>query len=110
MKYTIVTLQEIETVLKAEKGWRKTESRKETVFVFPLTTRPHIIIKVYSSISTNQTNCRDKGTDAIRVCAVDTQKNIGWVKARKVLRVEGWKNNLKNAVIDVFTKAQKRIN
>jgi hypothetical protein len=110
MKYTPVTLPEFEEVLKAEKGWQKIESTKETIFVFPLTSRPHIVIKVYYSIGMNHKTCREKGADAIRVCAVNTEKNIGWIKTRKVLRVEGWRNNLQNAVMDIYTKAKKRIN
>jgi len=109
MKYTPVTLPEFELVLKAEKGWQKIESTKETIFVFPLSSRPHIIIKVYSSIGMNHKTCREKGADAIRVCAVNTQTNKGWISTRRVFRVEGWRNNLKNAVMDIYTQAQKRI-
>jgi|DEB0MinimDraft_6_1074348.scaffolds.fasta_scaffold99636_2 hypothetical protein len=105
MKYTTITETQMNELLKSDKGWKQTTTAKtkELVYEFPLK-QDGIVIKVYSSIARGQS--RKKGTDAIRVCAVKGDK--GWVKAPRVLRVEGWRDNLKTRVLDVITQAKAR--
>ena len=110
MRFTSIQLDDFKSVLKAEKGWTTIEepNTKEHVFEFPLSSRPHIVVRVCSSIRKNDDNCRSKGADAIRVFAINKIQNRGWISTTRVLRVEGWKNNLTNAVTKTFSAAQAR--
>lgn len=110
MKYNPITLDEIKGLLKAEKGWKINDKLpgKEHIFEFPLTTRPYIVIRVYSTIRKVDDDCRHKGKDAIRVFAFNEKTGRGWIRTRKVLRVEGWRSNLTKAVTRVFNEARER--
>ena len=108
-RYTPISLPEVQELLKAEKGWTMTNSGNEIVFQFPLSTAPHIVVKVYSTLRNSDTVCRKCGADAIRVFSINTQLKCGWVSTRRVLRVEGWKTNLTNAVMDIFKQSQGRL-
>ena len=110
-RFTPITLAEVQDVLKADKGWKINEalSGNEYTFDFALTTAPHIVVRVYSTLRKTNEACRGCGADAIRVFAVNTMTNKGWISTRKVLRVEGWRNNLKNAVMDIFSQAKDRL-
>jgi hypothetical protein len=107
--YAVVTLNEMKEELKSEKGWRlKTEpNSREFIFEFPLSTTPHIIVRVCSSIVENELS-RKCGKDAIRVFAYDIKNGKGWIKTRRVNRIGTWRKNLKAAVMDVFCQAKAR--
>ena len=109
-RYTAISLPEIKEVLREEKGWRINNLAKgnEFVFEFPLSTRPHIIIRVCSSIKRNNEDCRECGEDAIRVYAFNSIQNKGWIATKRVYRVEGWRNNLTNTVTAIFKQATER--
>lgn len=108
-RYTPISLPEVQDLLKAEKGWKIESTGNEIVFQFPMSTAPHIVVKVYSTLRRNDQLCRGNGQDAIRVCAVDTVHKCGWISSRRVLRVAGWKQNLTNAVMDIFKQSQGRL-
>jgi len=106
-----VNFETMTELLSPEKGWIETDHHcGEHVFQFHLSTRPHIIIKVYSSISKQSNKRRPKGKDAIRVVAVDLKRDKGLVKSLKVLRIPTWRKNLKEAIITVFSDISKRKN
>lgn len=105
-----VTIEEMRDFLKKEKGWTESQNgQKEAVFCYQLKDNPHILIKVFSGIAVVSGQSRKCGSDAIRVCAVNTNTNAGWVKSNRVHRVEGWKNNLKERVLKVIKMAKGRL-
>ena len=109
-KYVNISLEEFSDFLKIEKGWHQFVQGNEIVFNFILPSSPEITIKVFSGVRKDTQWGRKCGQDAIRVCAVHTIKNIGWIKSARVYRVEGWKDNLKSRVLEVISKAKERLN
>ena len=110
-QYCEITLEEMRDHLQVEKGWYLMDElgTREYVFIFPLKSKPGIVIKVFSSIRKGKDVGRDCGQDAIRVCAVDILNDRGWIKARRVYRVQNWRENLRVAVLDVLDRAKRRI-
>lgn len=109
MTYTEITLNEMKQLLN---GWTEvlgSTSTHEYVYEKMINENPKIVIKVYTSISKNNDNSRDKGQDAIRVCAVELTHRIGWIKTIRVLRVAGWRNNLNKAISSVIFESNKRL-
>jgi hypothetical protein len=108
--YTRVHLQAMCELLRPDKGWVEVEEHaKEYVFDFPLTSRPGVVIRVYTSIDKRTAEARRCGGDAIRVCAVNTRTNRGLVKSRRVHRTQGWRDNLKSRVLDAIKLAKERV-
>lgn len=107
--YTNVTLDEMKAVLRSDKGWNLViePNSKEYLFDFPLTSSPHIVIKVYSGI-TSDGNSRNCGKDAIRVFAVDIKNNRGYIRTKRVYRIGTWEKNLRKTVTNCFKAAQAR--
>ena len=111
MSYVVVTKEDMEKKLQAAKGWKETFSGNEFVYDFHLS-RP-IVVKVASSIRRDTDKGRNKGTDAIRIFAVekdtpnkDDYKVIrGLVKAKRVYRTTNWRDNLEKAVLTVMKQA-----
>lgn len=83
------------------------QGRSEIVFEMPLS--DGIIVRVWTSIHTRSELNAGKGDDAIRVCAVDTRNNRGYISASRVLRVEGWRKNLAARIEYVKGEALKRL-
>lgn len=109
-KFTHITLSEFfPGFLNPDKGWQPVEVERslEHVFDFPVSKYPGVVIRVYSSIRKATAVGRRKGSDAIRVCAVDTASKKGLVKATRVHRVEGWRENLKARVMYVIQETYK---
>jgi hypothetical protein len=106
--YKNVTIEEMRGLLRAEKGWKEAiqENTKEQVFSFNLTRYPFIQLRVYSGIVDGQS--RKVGQDAIRVCAINLKTDKGFIKAKRVHRVEGWRDNLQKRVIQVITDSHQR--
>lgn len=107
--YYPISADEMRNHLKIEKGWYERVEGKEIVFVLKLERNPHIEIKVFSGILAGNEQSRNCGKDAIRVCAVNTKEKIGWIKSARVYRVMGWKENLKERVVQVISDAKKRL-
>jgi len=108
MHYTLVTLEEMKSFLGPKFTHNSPIDTKEYVFEYHLAAHPQIVVKVYSSIHLNTAVARKKGADAIRICAVHTGRNIGWIRSTRVLRVEGWKHNLAKAIHKVIDQANAR--
>ena len=105
MRYTNITIDEMRQHLRKEKGWYETDptpSTKEFIFQYDIPFWQGAVVKVFSSISMRTNGARQCGTDVIRVCAVDLNKNVGLHKSIRVLRVEGWRDNLRRSVIAVL--------
>tara|TARA_Y100000310_G_scaffold134821_2_gene133732 strand:- start:408 stop:755 length:348 start_codon:yes stop_codon:yes gene_type:complete len=101
-KYVEITLEEIKEILRPEKGWVPVDGFREHVFQWPLPRWPWIVIKVYTSIRKDSATGRSKGSDAIRVCCVDTKRDVGVIgknRLKRVHRVEGWRDNLKDRLL-----------
>jgi hypothetical protein len=107
--YQTVTLEDIKSVLQADKGWKIVEDpkSKEFIFEFPLSASPWIVVRVASSIVSSGVS-RGCGKDAIRVFAVDLKNNRGYIKTKRVYRIGTWAKNLHNAVLDCFYNAKCR--
>jgi len=107
--YQTVTLDDLRSVLREDKGWKMlTEARsREYFFAFPLSASPHIEVRVASSI-TEDGFSRGCGKDAIRVFAVDTKANKGYISTKRVYRIGTWEKNLRLAVTNCFEKAKAR--
>lgn len=109
-KYTQLSLSDVfPDFLNPDKGWTPVdvEHSLEHVFDWPVKKYPGVVIRVYSSIRTATATGRRKGADAIRVCAVDTASKKGLVKATRVHRVEGWRENLKSRIMYVMQEMHK---
>jgi hypothetical protein len=107
--YTVVTLDEMNDVLKASKGWVQVDgSAREYVYEWKVPQCHGVVIRVYTSIHKDTAVGRRKGGDAIRVCAVNTVKDRGLVKSRRVHRTQGWRENLKSRVLDTLALAKER--
>ena len=104
-----VTLNEMQDVLREDKGWelRTEDSSREYFFSFPLSTSPHIQIRVASGITANGQS-RSCGKDAIRVFAVDTAAKKGFIKTKRIYRIGTWEKNLRAAVLNCFKMSKDR--
>ena len=114
MRYVKITKEEMDDVLKAEKGWVRNVTGYEYVYDFHLSQVP-VIVKVMSSVRVQDGQGRNRGSDAIRVFAVkkagmgkDARVVSGLLKSKRVYRVEGWRDNLKTAVLNALTKAKQQ--
>lgn len=103
-----ITLDEFRDFLKLEKGWQEFVVNKEVVFDFPLRYNPNIKIRVFSSISTDSNTNRDVGKDAIRICAVDTLNNRGFIFSIRCNRTTNWRTNLKDKIYHILGAANVR--
>jgi hypothetical protein len=113
MQYTEITREQMQNFL-TQLGLLEVlgmQSTRERVFDFTIV-NGHIdeliVVRVYTSIHKDTDVCRNKGADAIRVCAVNLTKNIGWIRTTKVLRVEGWRDNLYRAIKRTINQATVR--
>ena len=109
--YTPIALQDIfPHFLNPDKGWASVNvpRAKEHVFDWPVEGYPGVVVRVWSSISKLNGVGRKVGSDAIRVCAVDTETDKGLVAAARVHRVEGWRQNLRSRIIEVLLVAKER--
>lgn len=110
-KYYSVSMDELRAVLTEEKGWFRhiPEGSKEYAFDFKLSNSPHIVVRVCSGITMTGYS-RGCGKDAMRVFALDTKNNQGYIKTKRVYRIGTWKKNLTKAVWDCFNQARERRN
>lgn len=112
MSDVAITKQEFDNKLKVSKGWFCTKTGNEYIYDFHLSKYP-IIVKVASSIRIDTDRARNKGSDAIRIFAVQkdglgTKDKItgGLIKARKVYRTNNWRDSLKKQVISVIASSK----
>lgn len=109
MRYTEITIEEMRDRLKADKGWYEpVHPAREYVFEYKVPFWEGAVVQVYSSISKKTGYGRFKGDDCIRVVAVDLKKNKGLHRSVRVLRVKGWRENLKIAVTKVLENLHQR--
>jgi len=106
--YCDISLEEIKGVLKAEKGWTivNDSTAEEYIFEFNLKKAPGIAIRVHSSIT--KSGCREVGTDSIIIYAINKITNSGYIKSKRINRIQTWKKNLVNAVMDIYSQAKIR--
>lgn len=86
-RFVSVPSEKLESFLK-DKGFKRTETRTEVVYVFNHKVNKNIQIKVYTSIKIGNQAARGCGKDAIRVCAVfnNGKKSFGIAKLPRVYR------------------------
>ena len=109
--YVEVRKAEMDMKLNSSKGWIENFSGNEIVYDFHLA-RP-INIKVASSISRDTNRARNKGSDAIRIFAVEKDTTNreeykvvrGLIKAKRVYRTTNWRKNLEKTVNTVIKQA-----
>jgi len=99
--YCVITELEMDALLKHDKGWIKSIKGNEYVYTYTTTKNPNINVIVYSSISPNGLS-KKCGSDAVRICAVNTKTNKGIIKSKRVNRVPGWDSRLKDRVLEVI--------
>ena len=107
MSYVVVTKEDMEKKLQAAKGWKETFSGNEFVYDFHLS-RP-IVVKVASSIRRDTDKGRNKGTDAIRIFAVekDTPNKDDYKVIRGLVKAKRFGDPLPTSLI-VFLVALSR--
>lgn len=112
MSDIVITKEEMDEKLNADKGWECNCTGNEYVYDFHLKKYP-IIIKVSSTIRIDADRARNKGSDAIRIFAVkkesmDKKAEIvsGLIKARRVNRDTDWINNLVIQVLSVIKNSK----
>ena len=98
-----ITELEMDSLLKKEKGWEKNFVGREYVYVYRTKKNPDVVVKVYSSITSQGIN-KNVGKDAIRVCAVNTKTNKGIFKSKRVNRTQNWEVRVKERVIELLEK------
>jgi hypothetical protein len=106
MTYITILESEFDEIFQPEKKWVKEFSghTKEIVYVKRFISKPNVVVKVYSSIHTNDGISRGCGKDSIKVCAVNTKTNRGVIKSNRINRVPGWEDRLKKKVTDVWNQ------
>jgi hypothetical protein len=111
-KFVRITKKEMDEKLKSEKGWICNRSGNEYIYDFHLKSYP-IIVKVASSIRIDTDRAKNKGSDAIRVFAVqkqgmDVKADIvgGLIKAKRVYRMENWRDNVQKQVLSVIKSSK----
>jgi hypothetical protein len=111
-KFVRITKKEMDEKLKSEKGWICNRSGNEYIYDFHLKSYP-IIVKVASSIRIDTDRAKNKGSDAIRVFAVqkkgmDIKADIvgGLIKAKRVYRMENWRDNVQKQVLSVIKSSK----
>lgn len=110
MRYTEVTLTQMKALLGMDWSEVNEDSlTQEHVFEKVVFDNPKIVVRVFSSIHRNTDVGREKGTDAIRVCAVNLTLRKGWISTSRVLRVEGWRTNLLKAISKTTQEALQRL-
>jgi len=104
MAYATILEGEFDNIFTSERRWVKEYSghANEIVYVKRFISKPNVVVKVYSSIHKKDGVSRGCGTDAIRVCAVNTVTNRGVIKSNRINRVPGWELRLKKKVTDVW--------
>jgi len=109
-KYEEIGIEEMREFLAPEKGWVEATlpEVKEHVFQFATKKYPDIIIRVWTSVHVDTGKTRKVGRDAIRVCAVDTVTDKGYVRSTRVNRTPGWKDRVKDRVYEVLCAVYDR--
>lgn len=113
MRQVRIQLEEMEELLKPEKGWRRNTSGNEYVFDWHMKGYP-IVVKVLSTVSVFRDRPKNYGSESIRVFAVmkaglDEKAKIlgGLVKAIRLRREPTWRDMTKCAVITVMELARR---
>jgi len=112
MSYTEITKQEMDSKLQSEKGWICNKSGNEYIYDFHLKNYP-IIVKVASSIRIDNHRSKNKGSDAIRIFAVekeslekDAKITRGLTKSQRVYRTTNWRDNLEKRVLSTIKSSK----
>ena len=107
-----ITKQQIDKILKSEKGWICNKSGNEYIYDFHLLKYP-IIIKVASSIKIDIDRPQNKNSNSIRIFAIekeglDVKDKIkkGLIKSRIVFKTSVWRNNIKKQVYSVISSSK----
>ncbi len=112
-RYQNITAAEMRDFLKVSKGWKEVgfdlSGTKEIVFEYPLKKYPFLVIKVCSGIKVGDEQSRDCGKDAIRVFAINTNTNKGWISTKRTYRTTGWKENLQTNILGCINEAENRV-
>ena len=114
--YVKITEQEMDDRLKSSKGWVKEVCGYEYVYSYVNPRIPSVMIKIMISVNTGTGEVRNKGSDAIRVFAVnlDSKGKVvkGYIKKQRVNRTTNWRDNLIKAYkivwSQVFVRARKQ--
>jgi len=104
--YTEVSLDEMRTFLKrafhALEPQKESAERGEIIINLPLSER--VVIKVFTSIAAGRDQAAGVGADAIRVGIYRDGRPLKSGKWPIVKRTQGWKDNLRERVEDMFEK------
>lgn len=100
--FTLITAGEMDTVL-SEAGFQKvemTDGTKEAVYEFPHQRLPHVVVRIYTSISDLMS--RGCGEDAIRVILFDKRINKAVAKGVRTHRIVGWQDRMLQKARDLY--------
>lgn len=103
--YAEITNEEIRTFFHKWTLVPATGCTKELCYEHPL--RDGVVIRCMTSVTA--TGSRGKGKDAIRLFAVDTKRNKGYIATKRVYRTTNWQDNLKKCFVKVSGEAKTRL-
>jgi hypothetical protein len=103
-RYVSVNEGDFHKLFHSSKGWLMNKVRNEVVFDKILNNGA--IMRVYTSISCLSGYGREKGKDAIRVVAFNSDR--GLFKGPHIKRVSGWQDRLKDRVWDAFNTVKEK--
>lgn len=105
-----LTIKDFEPLL--DKGYTKATNGNEYVYDFKLPDVP-VIMKILSTVNVDPNKKGNKGSEQIRVFAVrvDNDNKIigGYIKARRFIPTELWKQQLREAYIIVRKQVYVRV-
>lgn len=110
-----ITREEMAGTLRAERGWVTPDlphGIREDVLDWKIPDSP-VVLRVYTSIEKATGISRPVGGDAIRVCAIRhwpaNDSWSGYIRTKRVHRVENWQKNLIKRLKDVYDAAKERL-
>ena len=103
-KYVTILESEFDEIFKSEKNWVKEYSNntQEIVYTKNLKSKPHLQIRVYSTLKKDSGVSREVGDDSIKVCAINTVTQKGVRKSRRINRVQNWQTRLETRVLEMW--------
>jgi hypothetical protein len=109
MEHCVITEEQIREVLREDQGWFMPQmSAKELILDNYLTDYPYIVVRVFTSVMKETGLSTNDWTTVPRVFAFDLKSRRGWIKTRKVQRLDGWQNKLLMTCRDVWRIANRR--
>lgn len=112
MPYVNTSRDDMLRVFMQDKGWAEQIAFGEYAYEREMRKAPGLFVVVYSGVRVGDNQGRGVGRDAIRVCVVDRRNpnmHRGFIKSRRVNRVKGWQDRVRERVLQVMSQAEARV-